>query len=451
LKDSAARGRGAPVEIETGRVAALTNEAEGVIRGGKTAFVAGALPGETVTFRRTRQRRQHDEAELVEVLEPSPDRVSVRCAHFGVCGGCALQHLAPAAQLEAKRRELAESFERIARVQPERWLEPIAGPVWHYRRRARLAAKWVPKKGRVVVGFRERLAPFVAQLERCHMLAPPAGELIEPLSQLLTQLSIRDRIPQIEVAVAENATVLVLRTLREPTPEDRARLLEFEGRHGVRFYVQTGGLDTVAPLAGEPVSLSYALPAFGLELRFEPTDFIQINAAVNRALIDRVVELMALDGQARVLDLFCGLGNFTLPLARRAGHVTGVEGEARLIDRARRNATEHGLANVAFHVADLAGEAAKSASWARESYSHVLLDPPRTGAREILPTVAQIRPRRLMYISCHPGSLARDVGTLVHEHGFELRAAGAVDMFPHTTHIESLAVLEPAGRVRGAA
>lgn len=428
---------------ETGMVAALTHEGEGVVRAGKTVFVAGALPGETIRFRRTRRRRQHDEATLVEVAEAAPERVAPRCPHFGVCGGCALQHLEPRAQLAAKQRELAECLGRLGRVQPAEWLGSLEGPVWHYRRRARLGAKYVAKKERVVVGFRERLAPYVADLESCAVLAPPVDRLIAPLAQLLTSLAIRERVPQIEVAVGDAATVLVLRVLQEPTAADRERLAAFEAAEGVRIYLQPGGVDSVVPLAGERAALEYRLPELDLVLEFEPTDFVQINRAVNEALVGRVVGLLGAGPGDRVLDLFCGLGNFTLPLARRVGEVTGVEGDAGLILRARRNAARNGLGNVAFHTADLASPEAGQAAWARRAHTHVLLDPPRAGAREILPTVAQIRPRRLLYISCHPGSLARDVGLLVHEHGFALRSAGVVDMFPHTTHVESLAVLEP--------
>lgn len=427
--------------IETGVVAALTHEGEGVVRAGKTVFVVGALPGETVRFRRMRRRRQHDEAELVEVVQAAPGRVTPRCAHFGICGGCALQHLESRAQLAAKERELAESLERVGQVQPPEWLAPLEGPVWHYRRRARLGAKFVSKKERVVVGFRERHAPYVADLRSCVVLAAPADRLIEPLAQLLSGLTIRERVPQIEVAVGDAATVLVLRVLQEPTPADRERLAAFEAAEKVRIYLQPGGTASVAPLAGERAVLDYRLPQSGLVLGFDATDFVQINREVNEALVGRVVELLGAGKGDRVLDLFCGLGNFTLPLARRAGEVTGVEGDAGLIERARANAARNGLENVTFHVADLAVPV--PAAWARDGYSHVLLDPPRTGARGILPTIAQMRPRRLLYISCHPGSLARDVGLLVHEHGFALRSAGVVDMFPHTTHVESLAVLEP--------
>jgi 23S rRNA (uracil1939-C5)-methyltransferase len=426
---------------ETAQVAGLTHAGEGVVHGGKTAFIAGALPGERIRFRRTRRHRQHDDGELLEVLESSPARVAPRCPHFGVCGGCALQHLAPAAQLAAKDGELRDALARIARVTPRRWLEPLAGPQWGYRRRARLGAKFVRRKDSVVVGFRERAAAYVAQLRSCDVLAPPAAELIAPLAAMLTELSIREQLPQIEVAVADNATALVLRVLTVPTAEDAARLAAFAAAHDVRLYLQPAGLDSVRELgpAGEP--LHYRLPHFDLEMQFAPTDFIQVNGAVNVALVQRAVELLELTPHASVLDLFCGIGNFSLPLARGAAQVVGVEGDAALIERARGNAAHNRIANAEFRVADLAAPPDPAAPWFRHPYTHVLLDPPRTGAPAVLAAVARLAPQRLLYISCHPGSLARDLGVLVHEHGLTLLAAGVVDMFPHTAHVESLALL----------
>jgi 23S rRNA (uracil1939-C5)-methyltransferase len=430
---------------ETAVVAGLTHEGEGVVHGGKTAFVPGALPGEHIRFRRTRRHRQHDDGELLEVLEESAQRVVPRCPHFGVCGGCVLQHLSPEAQLASKDAELRDALARLGRVTPERWLAPLPGPQWRYRRRARLGAKFVRRKGTVVVGFRERAAPYVAQLRSCEVLAAPAGELIEPLASMLTELSIREHVPQIEVAVAANATALVLRVLRVPSPEDAARLAAFADSHGVRLYLQPGGLDSVRELGAAREPLHYRLPRFDVELQFAPTDFIQVNAAVNESLVQRAVELLAPTPGATVLDLYCGLGNFSLPLARRAAQLVGVEGDAALVRRADANARHNGIVNAEFHVADLAAAPDPSLPWMRRSYTHVLLDPPRTGARAVLASVARLAPQRLLYISCHPGSLARDLGVLVHEHGFTLALAGVVDMFPHTAHVESLALLTSAG------
>lgn len=431
---------------ELGTVVGLTHEGEGVVRAGKTAFVAGALPGETVRFERVRRHRQHDEARLLEVLEPAAARVRPRCAHFALCGGCALQHLAAEEQLALKERELRDSLERVARIECRTWLPPLAGPVWGYRRRARLGVRYVDKKERVLVGFRERLKPYIADLERCEVLAPPAGELLLKLAELIGSLEIRRRLPQIEVAVADNATALVMRVLTDPSAGDIERLMEFAARHRVRIDLQRGGVETIETLAprGEVRPLTYSLPEFALELEFAPSDFIQINAAVNRALVSRAVELLAPDSSASVLDLYCGLGNFTLALARRADRVVGVEGERALIERARHNARRNGLGNAQFHAGDLTRVAELGGAWLADRYTHVLLDPPRVGARELLPLLSRLGPRRLLYISCHPGSLARDLGVLVHEHGFALDAAGVVDMFPHTAHVESLALLTRA-------
>jgi len=438
-------------EIETGAVVALTHEGDGIVRAGKAAFVPGALPGELIRFRRSARHRQYDDALLLEVLEASSARVKPACAHFGICGGCALQHLAPAAQLAAKELELRDNLERMARVTPRTWLPALAGPAWGYRRRARLSVKFVAKKARVLVGFRERFKPYVSAINGCEVLAPRAAALIEPLSAALTRLSIRELVPQVEVSIADNAVALVLRVLATPGNADLEVLRAFETEHGVRLYLQEGGLDSVRRLTDVALEepLRYALPAFALELEFAPTDFIQVNAEVNEALVARAIELLEVDEHSRVLDLFCGIGNFTLALARRAGSVVGVEADERLVARARHNAQRHGLGNARFESLDLAGEAAAQAACMREAYSHVLIDPPRAGARAMLPTVARLSPQRLLYISCHPGSLARDVGMLVHDYGFILRSAGVLDMFPHTTHVESLALLErPAARGR---
>ena len=438
------QARLANAAVETGVVADLTHEGEGVIRneGGKVVFVAGALPGERVSFRRASFHRSHDEAELVAVLESSTHRVTPRCAHFGVCGGCALQHLDPAMQLEAKQKELAANLERIGHVTPDEWLPPLLGPVWNYRRRARLSSRYVAKKGRSLVGFREKQGKYVADVARCEVLAEPVAGLIGDLGQLLTGMQRRESIPQIEVALSDGEHVLVLRVLDALPPDDVALLRHFEKVHRLRILLQPGGLDSVEPLTPGPLDLHYRLDDFGLRLDFGPTDFVQVNGAINTAMVARAIELLQLAPSERVLDLYCGLGNFTLPLARRAAAVVGVEGEAGLIERARANAGANGIDNATFHVADLAVAPDRALPWMRGGYDKVLLDPPRVGAREVLSAVAHIGPRRVVYISCHTGSLARDLGVLTHELGFRLRAAGVLDMFPHTTHVESMAVLE---------
>jgi 23S rRNA (uracil1939-C5)-methyltransferase len=429
---------------ETGTVVDLTHEAEGVVREGKTAFVSGALTGERVTFRRRSFHRSHDEAELLEVIEASPDRVTPKCAHFGVCGGCALQHLAPGAQIAAKQKELATNLERIGNVVPETWLPPLLGPHWGYRRRARLSSRYVTKKGRSLVGFRERQGKYVADVSRCEVLAEPMGALVGPMADLLTGMNARESIPQIEVALSDGERALVVRNLTALGDSDLDKLREFERAHGLRILLQPGGLHSIVPLTPGPLDLHYRLDAFDLKLDFGPTDFVQVNAAINQSMVARAIELLEIGPADRVLDLYCGLGNFTLPLARRAAGVTGVEGEASLIERARANARSNGISNAEFHVGDLSQPPDPTIPWMRGRYDAVLLDPPRVGAREVLSAVAHLAPRRVVYISCHTGSLARDLGVLTHELGFRLRAAGVLDMFPHTTHVESMAVLDRA-------
>jgi 23S rRNA (uracil1939-C5)-methyltransferase len=420
----------------------LTHEAQGVARiDGKTIFVADALRGETVVLKRVLRRRNFDEAVLERVVQVSPDRVTPACPHFGSCGGCALQHLAPAAQIAFKQSQLLESLARLGGIVPERVLDPLTGPVWGYRRRARLGVKQVPRKGRVLVGFRERSARYVADLHECRVLAPPVGDLIDPLAELIGGLSIAARVPQIEVAVADDACALVLRVLDPPSAADRERLREFEAACRVRIYLQPGGAETVAPLEPGMPPLHYSLAEPGIDIEFEPTDFIQVNGPLNGAMVQRAAEYLAVEGCHSVLDLFCGLGNFSLPLARRAGEVTGVDGDPALVGRARLNAGRNGLHNATFHAANLFEDAGQ-APWAQRHYDRVLLDPPRAGAREVLPVVDHCGAGRVVYISCHPGSLARDAGLLVKEHGFRLVAAGVMDMFPHTTHVEAMAVFD---------
>ncbi|HSU38990.1 MAG TPA: hypothetical protein VLJ38_05460, partial [Polyangiaceae bacterium] len=308
--------------LETGTVVDLTHEGEGVVRGGevggKTVFIAGALPGERVTYRRRGFHKSHDEAELVEVLDASPDRVAPRCAHFGVCGGCALQHLAPEAQLAAKQKELATNLERIGNVTPETWLPPLLGPHWGYRRRARLSSRYVSKKGRSLVGFREKQGKYVADVTRCEVLAEPVGALVGTFAELLTSMAGRASIPQIEVALSDGERALVIRVLDPLNESDLEKLRDLERVQGLRILLQPGGLDSIVPLTPGPLDLHYRLDAFDLKLDFGPTDFVQVNAAINAAMIARAIELLDVEPSDRVLDMYCGLGNFTLPLARRA-------------------------------------------------------------------------------------------------------------------------------------
>ncbi len=428
----------------------LTHAGRGVAhRDGKAVFVDGGLPGEEVECVYTVCRSRLDEAQVTRVLESSPERVEPRCRHFAICGGCSLQHLASEAQLVLKQGWLLSSLLHIGKVQPEQVLPPMTGPLWAYRRRARLGVKWVAKKGRVLVGFRERSGAFIADLQRCEVLDERVGGLLEELARLIETLSIRDRLPQIEVAGGDERMSLNLRVLTPPNDADLAALRAFGQRHGLVLYLQPGGPDSVqllgadpeAPLASaEQSGLSYRLPAFDLELEFQPWHFIQINAVINRQLVERVCDFLQIGPEDRVLDLFCGLGNFTLALARRARQVVGVEGDASLVDWAGRNAARNGIGNAVFHAADLTGNL-DGEPWLQGGYDRVLLDPPRSGALEMMPRIAALGARRLVYVSCHPATLARDVGELVHRFGYRLESAGVMDMFPHTAHVESMAVL----------
>jgi 23S rRNA (uracil1939-C5)-methyltransferase len=428
--------------IATADVVDLAHDGRGVARvEGKAVFIEGALPGERVRYRVHKRRKQMDEAGLVEVLIPSPDRVVPRCAHFGICGGCSLQHLSPAAQLAAKERQLLENLQRIGNVQPARILAPLRGPDWAYRRRARLGVKYVHKKGRVLAGFREREKPYIADIKRCEILLAPLALLPEELAALTETLEIKERIPQVEVAAGDAGTALVFRVLQAPGPEDLEKIAAFGAARGLQIFLQTGGLDTVRPLREDYAPLNYAVDGGSVVIEFGPVDFIQVNREINVSMVDAAMSLLQPEPADAVLDLFCGLGNFTLPLARRARQVLGVEGDAQLLSKARANAARNGIGNAVFAMENLFEPQAFGA-WSNEHYDLVLLDPPRAGAAELLTRMGHWRPRRVVYISCHPGSLARDAGTLVSEHGFTLTAAGVMDMFPHTTHVESIAVFE---------
>ena len=431
-----------PAEPAEAEVVDLAHDGRGVARvGGKTVFVDGALPGETVRFRVYKRRRMFDEAGLTEIVLASPHRVVPRCPHFGVCGGCSLQHLSADAQLEAKQRQLLDALERIGRATPERVLEPLGGPSFGYRRRARLGVRYVHKKGRVLVGFRERQKPYIADLERCEILIERFATLPADLAALIEEASIREQLPQVEVAAGDQEAALVFRVMQTPSAADLERLRKFGERHAVAIYLQSGGLDTIRPLQQNPAPLSYAVDGGRVSLEFGPADFIQVNREVNAAMVDAAMRLLDPTPEDRVLDLFCGLGNFTLPLARRAAVVTGVEGDPALLEKARANASRNAIANVEFHVDDLF-EPARFGTWAAGPYDLLLIDPPRAGALAIMERMAHWRPRRVVYISCHPGSLARDAGILIEAQGFRLVSAGVMDMFPHTTHVESVAVFE---------
>nr|WP_176256724.1 23S rRNA (uracil(1939)-C(5))-methyltransferase RlmD [Derxia lacustris] len=421
--------------------------------GGKVIFVDGALPGERVRYHSYRRRRSYEFANTTEVLRASASRVKPRCPHFGDCGGCSMQHLDPAAQLAIKQRVLEDNFAHIGKLRPELVLRPIQGPDWGYRFRARLSVRHVAKKGGVLVGFRERKSSFVVDMGECHVLPPHVSALLLPLRALVDGLSRPDRMPQIEYAQGADVTVLVFRVLEQLTPADEQLLRAFADEHGVQIWLQPKGPDTVQPFhppQDVAPALTYALPEFGVVMPFRPTDFTQVNHRINRVLVSQALALLAPQPGERLLDLFCGIGNFTLPLARRGGAVHGIEGSETLVARAGQNAVFNGIGNATFAARNLFEVTPDEvASWGH--FDRWLIDPPREGALAVSQALAALAqrgdhallPKRIVYVSCNPSTLARDAAVLVHEGGFKLEAAGVVNMFPHTSHVESMAVFIP--------
>ncbi len=418
----------------------LSHDGRGVARvDDKTVFVEGALKGEEVSFLYAEKKRSYDVGVAQEIHKAAPERVAPKCEVFGVCGGCALQHMEAGAQIHAKQEVLLENFERIGKVSPREVLPPLEGPHWGYRRKARMGVRFVTKKGRVLIGFREKRKPYICDMHRCEVLHPTVGERLDELSELIGSLDARDRIAQIEVAVDDTQTALVFRNLDPLSNGDKEKLIAFAKAHSLCFFLQPGGPDSVEPLWPEQIQLSYALPEYNVRFNFTPTGFTQVNTDINRKMVPYAIDMLEVKPDERVLDLFCGIGNFTLPLARRAREVVGVEGLDELVERARENATLNGLENVEFHTADLAKEV-EQLPWWSQGFDKVLLDPARDGAMEAIPHIAKLGVKRIVYVSCNPATLARDAGLLVNEYGYTLEKAGVMDMFPHTAHVESIAL-----------
>jgi len=423
----------------------LSHDGRGVARregeGGKVTFITGALPGEVVSAEPTARNRHFDEARTLEVLQPSPQRVTPRCPHFGVCAGCVLQHLEESQQIVAKQRVLTDNLTRIGHVTPGTVLPPLVGDSWGYRRKGRFSVRRVEKKDKTLVGFREQDPRFVADLSQCLTVIPEIGSKVGAMAAFIETLDGKRDIPQIEFIAGDEAIMLTIRHMQPLTEADRAAWTAFGQEHGFAISLQPGGVESVQPLWPAEVPLSFKLAPWDVELAFRPLDFIQVNASLNVKMIALALELLEAGPDERVLDLFCGLGNFTLPLARTVRDVVGVEGDAGLVARARENAERNGLANAQFHAADLTQDQ-RNAPWMRQGFDKLLLDPPRSGAIEVLQQLPLKQFKRIVYVSCHPGSLARDAGYLVNEQGFTLVSAGAMDMFPHTAHVESIAVFE---------
>uniref|UniRef100_UPI00333F723F 23S rRNA (uracil(1939)-C(5))-methyltransferase RlmD n=1 Tax=Castellaniella defragrans TaxID=75697 RepID=UPI00333F723F len=429
-------------------IESLDLEGQGVAHHeGKVAFVEGALPGERVLARVVRRKPSFDKARIERIVRSSSQRVQPPCPHFGTCGGCAMQHLEPAAQMAIKQRALEDALEHIGKVRAGQILPALQGPGLGYRHRARLSVRLVPKKGGVLVGFRERNSSYVADIRQCLVLPPHVSALLVPLRALVGSLSRPERIPQIEVAVGDQATVLSLRHLEPLVDADLDLLRAFARTHGVVWWLQPKGPDSAHPLDPEDGDrLAYALPVYGLRMHYRPTDFTQVNPYVNQTLVFRALSLLAAGAQDRVADMFCGLGNFSLPLATVVHEVVGIEGSAALVRRAREDAARQGLdGRASFSELNLFEI---DADWLRSQghFDRMLIDPPREGALALAHALAALapdeRPRRVVYVSCNPATLARDAGILHHVGGWTLKAAGAVNMFPHTAHIESIAVFE---------
>ncbi|MBD9356377.1 23S rRNA (uracil(1939)-C(5))-methyltransferase RlmD [Methylomonas albis] len=430
-----------PLDPVTVTIESLSHDGRGVSHvNGKVVFIDEALPGETLEFVYTDSRKDYAEGRVVNLLSRSEHRVEPACPHFGTCGGCSFQHVDDAEQINFKEDLLRDQFRRIGKVEiPQIW-EALTGPHWGYRSKARMGVKWVAKKNRVLVGFRERRNPFLAEIDSCKVMNPIVGEKLIALGEMIAGLTVKDKIPQIEVAIGDSDCVLAFRVLEQPTDADKQRLREFSHQHQLSICLQSKGPDTIVPLEGEPeVIPSYALAEQGVKFNFRPAMFTQVNYQINQKMVTRALEALELSKDDRVLDLFCGLGNFTLPLATLAGQVVGVEGDLPLVKHARENAKLNNLDNVEFHVADLSKDL-KDQPWSKQKFTKVLLDPSRAGASEVLHNLKHWRPDRIVYVSCNPSTLARDAGILVNELGYKLVKAGVMDMFPQTAHVESIAL-----------
>ncbi len=426
-----------PIELTIGD---LSHDGRGVAKWNeKVVFVQNALPGETVMAKLNRKTRHFNEALAVEVLTASPDRVEPKCEFYDVCNGCSMMHLQEQKQIDFKFNTLKSNFHKMSHVEPKQWIPPLTDSHWHYRRRARLSVKWVAAKEKVLVGFREKNGRFVADMNHCHVLEQPLAKLIQPLSELFASMTIKAFIPQVECSMGEQVSSIIIRHMKPLSADDRQKVLDFSHQHQLQVYLQSKGPKTVQAIEDYTDPLNFRIDGYNLNYEFLPNDFIQVNRNMNEKMIAQALYAMELKADDVVLDLFCGLGNFTLPMSQQAAKVVGVEGDQQLVERARHNASLNQLSNVQFHVADLTHDHSKS-EWFNVPYTKVLIDPPRSGAWEILPLIAQTAAKTLVYVSCHPASLARDTDRLVNELGFTLEKAGVMDMFPHTSHVESMAI-----------
>ncbi len=430
-------------ECATADIHSLSHDGRGIaVVNHKTVFVEGALPEEKVTYTVTQKRSHYQNAIVQEIIHPSSERVVPPCQHFGVCGGCNLQHMKMEKQLQFKQETLLDQLKRFGNVEPENVLPPLQANSLGYRRKARLGVKFVIKKNKLLVGFREKSSRYLADLDRCLVLHPRIGLHLKELSELIASLEQYQHIPQVEVAIGDEEVALVFRHLEKLSDDDKKKLIQFGEHHHIHIYLQPNSPDKVNKIwpCDEMDRLRYTLPLYQLEYLFHPLDFTQINLEMNRLMVQQAISLLDLQSDDHVLDLFCGIGNFTLPIAQRVKQVTGIEGSAEMIARSQQNALHNGIHNVTFRVANLM-ESLVDMSWIACRYQKILLDPPRAGAKEILPYFARFDAEKIVYVSCHPSTLARDVGELVHHYGYQLKTVGMMNMFPHTAHIEAIALL----------
>jgi len=423
-------------------ILSLDHEGHGIARiDGKVTFVDDALAGERAEITVYRKHAKYNSAHAVSILKSSAQRTTPRCQYFGRCGGCSMQHLEASAQVAAKQRVLEENLARIGKVTPDVVMRPLHGPSWAYRTRARMSARFVDKKGGVLVGFREKRSSFITDMSSCEVLTPDVSALIQPLREMMVHLSNASRIPQVEVAVGEHITVLLFRLLEPWSDDDRTIVRSFAEQHRIQVWEQSKGPDTVRPFWPDIApELSYSLPEFGLTMPFRPTDFTQVNVAINRALVSRAMRLLQPKAGERIADLFCGLGNFSLPIATSGADVIGIEGSAELVARARENALRNKLPNAHF-VVDNLFEMTPEKFATLGHIDKLLIDPPRSGAAELVKSLPDSgAPHRIVYVSCDAATLARDAGELCNTKGYRLEAAGVANMFPHTAHVESIAL-----------
>lgn len=422
----------------------LSHDGRGVTQHeGKTVFVHGALPGEKVLCKVTKHHRRYSEGKVIAIENPSLERVAPRCAHFGICGGCSMQHIDIKHQIQIKEKILLEQLKHFGNVVPQSLLEPTTGNGWGYRGKARLGVKFVTKKGKLLVGFREKLSNYLADIDACPVLHPSVGERLSLINGVITQLTQFDQIPQIEIAVGENATALVIRHLTPLSACDLEKLCQFAKDYHFHLYLQPNAPDKphkIWPLSSDEL-LIYTMPDYQIEMKFHPLSFTQVNSEMNRQMIKKTLSLLSPQEEETILDLFCGIGNFTLPIARFAKSVIGIEVNQAMIQSAADNAQHNQISNAQFFSGNLMSPA-PSESWMQQTYDKILLDPPRTGAKDIIAFFPNFKAKKVVYVSCNPATLARDAGELVHGQGYDLKTIGLINMFPHTSHIEAVAEFE---------